>query len=67
MEPVKLQLDKLPSSSGSHLVVRLDGKLSLESVSTFLQIMRAEPTPYLILDMSGLGFLDSAGVGGAQP
>ena len=63
MEPVKLQLDKLPSSNGNHVVVRLDGKLSLESVSNFLQTMRAEPSPYLILDMSGLAFLDSAGVG----
>jgi anti-sigma B factor antagonist len=63
MEPVRLQLDKLPSSNGTHLVTRLDGKLSLESVSIFLQTMRAETTPYLILDMGGVSFLDSAGVG----
>ena len=63
MEPVRLQLEKLASSNGNHVVTRLDGKLSLESVSTFLQTMRAEPAAHLILDMSGVSFLDSAGVG----
>jgi anti-sigma B factor antagonist len=63
MEPVRLHLEKLPSSNGNHVVTRLEGKLSLESVSTFLQTMRAEPASYLILDMGGVSFLDSAGVG----
>jgi anti-anti-sigma factor len=63
MELVRLQLEKLPSSNGNHLVTRLEGKLSLETVSTFLQTMRAEPSAYLILDMGGVSFLDSAGVG----
>jgi anti-sigma B factor antagonist len=45
------------------VVVKLDGKLSLETVSRFLQVMRLEPAPGLVLDMSEVKFLDSAGVG----
>jgi anti-anti-sigma factor len=63
MEPVRLHLEKLPSSNGNHSVTRLEGKLSLESVNMFLQTMRPDPAAYLILDMSGVTFLDSAGVG----
>lgn len=44
-------------------VFKLHGKLSLETVSNFLQTMRPERTPDLILDMSGVKFLDSAGIG----
>jgi anti-anti-sigma factor len=63
METARLQLEKLPNSNGNHTVTRLEGKLSLETVSNFLQSMRPEPAAHLILDMSGVVFLDSAGVG----
>jgi anti-anti-sigma factor len=56
-------MEKLPSSNGKHLITRLEGKLALETVSTFLQTARCETAPSLILDMSGVSFLDSAGVG----
>lgn len=51
------------SPSPSILIVRLTGKLSLESVNQFVTTMRTEPAPRLVLDMGGLSFLDSAGVG----
>lgn len=41
----------------------MDGKLVLETVSEFLQTMRSQATPRLVMDMSGVSFLDSAGVG----
>lgn len=63
MEPVQYHFEKLPISNGNHVVTRLEGKIGLESVNQFLQTMRAEPAPYLIFDMSGVTFLDSAGVG----
>jgi anti-sigma B factor antagonist len=44
-------------------VTRLNGKLSLETVHNFIQTLRPEPAAYLVLDMSGVSFLDSAGVG----
>lgn len=43
--------------------MRLNGKLSIETVHNFIQTLRPEPAPHLILDLSGVAFLDSAGVG----
>lgn len=41
----------------------LQGKLSLETVHNFIQTMRAESADRLVLDMSEVSFMDSAGVG----
>jgi anti-anti-sigma factor len=54
MQPAKLDIAQIPSSTGT-VVAQLTGKLSLETVSGFLQ--------QLVLNMSGISFLDSAGVG----
>ena len=63
MQPVRLDLEKQPGSDGNQIVMRLDGKLSLETVHNFIQTLRPEPAAHLILDMGGVSFLDSAGVG----
>ena len=63
MQPVHLDLAKLPESDGNQIVMRLDGKLSLETVHNFIQTLRPEPVAHLVLDMSGVSYLDSAGVG----
>ena len=63
MNPVTLDLQRLPESNTQQLVLRLSGKLSLETVHNFIQTVRPETVPRLILDMSGVSFLDSAGVG----
>jgi anti-sigma B factor antagonist len=63
MQPAHLDLEKLSASNGSNLVTRLSGKLSLETVHNFIQTLRPEPAAHLVLDMSGVAFLDSAGVG----
>jgi anti-anti-sigma factor len=63
MQPAQLDLDRQPAANGDLLVIRLNGKLSLETVNGFVSTMRQEPAPRLILDMSGVSFLDSAGVG----
>jgi anti-anti-sigma factor len=62
MQPVKLDITQEPSSKGT-LVARLNGKLSLETVSGFLQELRPLDADKLVLDMSGVSYLDSAGVG----
>jgi anti-sigma B factor antagonist len=62
MENATLEMEKLPGSNG-HNVTRLRGKLSLETVHDFIQTMRQEPAPHLVLDMGGVSFLDSSGVG----
>jgi anti-sigma B factor antagonist len=63
MEPARLDVQKLPESNDGTLAVRLDGRLSLETVHNFIQAMRPEQAPHLVLDMGGVSFLDSAGVG----
>src|SRR5215470_10744820 len=62
MQTVKLDIDRQPVANGV-LVARLTGKLSLETVSDFLQQLRPEEAHKLVLDMSGVSYLDSAGVG----
>lgn len=67
MEPVRLDL--IPQSNGDTQldtqlnVVRLVGKLALETVHNFINTMRGDASERLVLDMSGVAFLDSAGVG----
>lgn len=63
MEPIHLDLEKLAASDANRLILRLKGKLSLETVHNFIQTVRPEPAAQLILDMSEVSFLDSAGVG----
>jgi anti-anti-sigma factor len=63
MQPTQLSIEREPASNGNLLITRLIGKLSLESVHDFISTMRSEPAVHLVLDMSGLSFLDSAGVG----
>jgi len=63
MQPVKLEIEVQDSQNGSPAVVRLTGKLALETVSEFLQTMRPNGAASLVLDMGGVSFLDSAGVG----
>jgi anti-sigma B factor antagonist len=62
MRPYRLEIAQQPTSDGP-LIARLSGKLSLETVSAFLQQTRAIAAEKLVLDMSGVSFLDSAGVG----
>jgi anti-anti-sigma factor len=62
MQPAKLDITHQRAGNGT-LVAQLTGKLSLETVSGFLQELRPLDATALILDMSGVSFLDSAGVG----
>lgn len=62
MQPAKLDIDRQPGANGT-LVARLTGKLSLETCSGFLQQFRPEEAQKLVLDMNGVTYLDSAGVG----
>src|SRR5271155_694382 len=63
MALANLEFEKQPESTETQLVLRLNGKLSLETVNSFVTQLRPEPSATLILDMSGVTFLDSAGVG----
>src|SRR5215469_12192105 len=63
IELIRLDLETQTSGSADTCVARLTGKLSLETVHDFLCMVRSEPASYLVLDLSGVSFLDSAGVG----
>jgi anti-sigma B factor antagonist len=59
----KIELQKLPCSNDAFTIYHAQGKLSIETVNEFVQTLRPEPSAGLVLDMSGVNFLDSAGVG----
>jgi len=61
MTTALLHLDKQSTSTESLTIYRASGKLSLETVNEFIQRMRPDPAQHLVLDMSGVSFLDSAG------
>jgi len=63
MQTFKLELEKLPISKEDLVVYQPKGRLSLETVSESIQVLRDDPAQHMILDMSGVSFLDSAGVG----
>jgi anti-anti-sigma factor len=63
MEMARLELQQGQGSGHGEAVTRLNGKLSLETVNSFIQTMRQEQAKHMVLDMSGLSFLDSSGVG----
>ncbi len=63
MQPAKLDIERQSGANGDSLVTRLNGKLSLETVNGFISTLRPEPASKLVIDMSGVSFLDSAGVG----
>ena len=61
--PPLLEIHRKPATDIEPLVIQLSGKLILETVHDFSTQMRAEEAGRVILDMSQLTFLDSAGVG----
>jgi len=63
MESARLELRQAKDNGTGIVVTTLNGKLSLETVNSFLQTMRQAQAKHVALDMSGVSFLDSAGVG----
>lgn len=63
MAPTGLVIEQRPNSNHELVIKRLEGKLVLETVRDFIASLRPEPAKHLILDMSGVKHLDSAGVG----
>jgi anti-anti-sigma factor len=59
MQPMPSELGTQAGCSAEVNVIRLAGRLSLETVHDFISTMRSP----LVLDMSRVSFLDSAGVG----
>jgi anti-anti-sigma factor len=62
MTSAKLDIAHQPASNGT-LVAKLTGKLNIETVNGLLRDLRQVAAEKLVLDMSAVTFLDSAGVG----
>ena len=57
---------RIESESGARhgrRIIRLAGRVSLETVPAFLKVLRAEQSSVVILDFSQVVSIDSAGVG----
>ena len=63
METGLLEVQSQSEERNGNMVIQLKGKLSLETVKAFIQRMRLEAAAAMILDMGGVSFLDSSGVG----
>src|SRR5436309_1669621 len=63
MQTAHLELERDSGSNEQFIVMRLRGKVSLETVHDFLNSLRPEPALRLVLDMAGVSDLDSSGVG----
>ncbi len=57
-----LKIDTLDSASGAK-ILKLDGPLTLQSLFDFQEVVRSENTKPIILDLTGVPYMDSAGLG----
>ena len=62
MRDETLAVEKVPAPTGQR-VLRLTGPLVLNSFFAFQTIVREDATPLLVLDFSGVPYIDSAGIG----
>jgi len=59
-----LTIDREQGKAPGTLILRLTGPLTLLNIFDLQTLLRtAEPTPLTILDMSGVPYMDSAGMG----
>lgn len=59
-EPFKI--DVLDTASGA-TILKLNGPLTLQSLFAFQELVRLEHKKSVILDLSGVAYMDSAGLG----
>ncbi len=58
-----MHCERLTGSRPGTVTLRLTGPLEMETVPSFLKVVRAENSPAVILDLTAVSYLDSAGVG----
>ncbi len=59
----RLQLQTSAGSRPGHLIVHLTGPLTIANLFDFQDLVRADRSSALILDFSGVPYMDSAGLG----
>ena len=60
-EPVRLE--ELTGAHAGHRILRLTGDLTMRTLFPFQEAVRADRNATLILDLSGVDFVDSVGIG----
>src|SRR5579871_219994 len=60
MDELKIGVE---SGSSGAAILRLEGPLTLHTLFDFQDLARKQASPALILDMSGVPYMDSAGLG----
>jgi anti-sigma B factor antagonist len=63
MATENLQIVVTPGNREGQKIVRLKGSLNIQTIFVFQSAVRAENSPMVILDFSGVPFIDSAGLG----
>jgi len=58
-----VNLEALDGSRQGHRILRLSGPLTLHTIFPFQEAVRADKAAALILDLSGVSFVDSVGIG----
>jgi anti-sigma B factor antagonist len=61
MEPVRIEA--VDGNRAGHRILRLSGALTLHSLFPFQDAVRADKASTLILDISGVPYVDSVGIG----
>lgn len=59
----RLTVDVSPGSHKGEKVIRVNGPLTMTSLLDFQTVVRAEKAPVVILDLSQVSYIDSAGLG----
>lgn len=59
----ELSLETTPGKAPGTRIVRLSGPLVLNNLFSFQDALRADPPPCLILDLSGVPYMDSSAMG----
>jgi anti-sigma B factor antagonist len=63
MTPENLQVMKSEGTREGQRILHLKGSLNIHTVFSFQEVLRSETTPELIIDFSGVPYIDSAGLG----
>jgi anti-anti-sigma factor len=63
MPDAPLLINTLPSAIPGRRVLKLDGPLTLSNFFEFQNLVRADRAASLIVDISGVPYIDSAGIG----
>ncbi len=59
----QMKLDLFPGSKPGQMVLRVAGPLTLNNIFTFQDSVRADRSATLIIDLSEVPYIDSAGIG----